>query len=319
MPRLLESVITRSRRYWVTELLRGAACAFILAACCPPSIGQAAQTVDSATSLRATYESLKPQLDESAFHRRLYLDSRESPSTVAGEIYAVMDYPFATVSRILNDPSHGPKNWCNILILHPNVKYCHVAPSSSGDTLTVNVSQDEVPEEKLASTYRLQFEYDPATTSPGYFRINLHAGSGPLDTRDYQIFLEAVSLSSNRTFLHLTYAYSYGAFGRLAMKGYLATFGRGKVGFTNIAGPSATEPKYADGVRGLVERNTMRYFLAIDAFIGEPSSLPDTRLDQRLNNWFSASEQYPRQLHEIDRQHYIAMKEAECRRLQTSQ
>ncbi|MEX3966635.1 hypothetical protein AB4Y42_31160 [Paraburkholderia sp. EG286B] len=294
-------------------------CILILAAWYPSSIVQAAQTVDNATSLRTTYESLKPQLDQNAFHRRLYLDSRESSSTVAGEIYAVMDYPFAKVSRILDDPSHGPKNWCDILILHPNVKYCHVAHSSSAETLTVNVSQDQVPEEKLASTYRLQFEYDPAMTGPGYFRINLHAASGPLDTRDYQIVLEAVSLRSDRTFLHLTYAYSYGVFGRLAMKGYLATFGRGKVGFTNIAGPSATEPKYADGVRGLVERNTMRYYLAIDAFIGEPSSLPDTRLEQRLNEWFSASEQYPRQLHEIDRQHYIDMKQAECRRLQTSQ
>lgn len=319
MPRLLEPEMTRSPRCSVTGRLRGAVCILILAAWYPPSIVQAAQTVDNATSLRATYESLKPQLDENAFHRRLYLDSRESSSTVAGEIYAVMDYPFATVSRILDDPSRGPRNWCDILILHPNVKYCHVARSSSADTLTVNVSQDQVPEEKLASTYRLQFEYDPATTSPGYFRINLHAASGPLDTRDYQIVLEAVSLRSGRTFLHLTYAYSYGVFGRLAMKGYLATFGRGKVGFTNIAGPSATEPKYADGVRGLVERNTMRYYLAIDAFIGEPSSLPDTRLEQRLNDWFSASEQYPRQLHEIDRQHYIDMKQAECRRLQTSQ
>ncbi|MEX3979784.1 hypothetical protein AB4Y45_12505 [Paraburkholderia sp. EG287A] len=294
-------------------------CILILAAWYPSSIVQAAQTVDNATILRATYETLKPQLDQNAFHRRLYLDSRESSSTVAGEIYAVMDYPFTKVSRILDALSHGPKNWCDILILHPNVKYCHVSHSSSADTLTVNVSQDQVPEEKLASTYRLQFEYDPAMTSPGYFRINLHAASGPLDTRDYQIVLEAVSLRSDRTFLHLTYAYSYGVFGRLAMKGYLATFGRGKVGFTNIAGPSATEPKYADGVRGLVERNTMRYYLAIDAFIGEPSSLPDTRLEQRLNEWFSASEQYPRQLHEIDRQHYIDMKQAECRRLQTSQ
>ncbi|WP_416339097.1 hypothetical protein [Paraburkholderia sp. CNPSo 3076] len=319
MPRLPEPEISRSHRCSVTERLRGTVCILVLAVCYPLTLGRAAEPVDNATSLRATYESLKPQLDQNAFHRRLYLDSRESSSTVAGEIYAVMDYPFATVSRILNDPSHGPKNWCNVLILHPNVKYCHVSASSSGDTLTVNISEDQVPEEKLASTYRLQFEYDPATTGPGYFRIKLHAGSGPLDTRDYQIVLEAVSLGSGRTFLHLTYAYSYGVFGRLAMKGYLATFGRGKVGFTNIAGPSAPEPKYADGVRGLVERNTMRYYLAIDAFIGEPVSLPDTRLEQRLNNWFSASEQYPRQLHEIDRKHYVEMKQAEYRRLQASQ
>ncbi len=103
------------------------------------------------------------------------------------------------------------------------------------------------------------------------------------------------------------------------MKGYLATFGRGKVGFTNIADPSAVQPKYVDGVRGLVERNTMRYYLAIYAHLSALSSLPDKRLEQRLNNWFSASEQYSRQLHEIDRQQYMRMKQQEYRRQQTEQ
>ncbi|MEM5314238.1 hypothetical protein [Paraburkholderia sp. JHI869] len=226
-----------------------------------------------------------------------------------------MDYPFATVSEVLNDPSHSLKYWCDVLILHPNVKYCRASASSSGDTLAVNISQQEAAEE-LAATYRVQFDYEPAITSPGYFRLKLRSDSGPLNTRDYQITLEAASLSSNRTFLHLTYAYSYGTIGRLAMKGYLATFGHGKIGFTTITDPSAAQPKYVDGVRGLVERNTMRYYLAIDTFLGEPPSLPDERLEQRLNNWFSASEQYSQQLHEIDRQQYVQMKQEEYRRQQ---
>ncbi|MEX3686473.1 hypothetical protein AB3X91_07665 [Paraburkholderia sp. BR14263] len=316
MSDFIESEIHRSRRDRVTTLVRTIVRTLtILAASYLPCAGLSAQPADNATSLRATYESLKPQLDHAAFHRRLYLDSRESPSTVTGEIYAVLDYPFGTVSDVFNDPTQSPKNWCDVLILHPNIKYCHASANSSGDTLTVYVSQEEVAEE-LASTYRLQFDYEPATTSPGYFRLKLHSDSGPLNTRDYQIVLEAVSLGSGRTFLHLTYAYSYGAIGRLAMKGYLATFGHGKVGFTNLAEPSAAEPKFVDGVRGLVERNTMRYYLAIDAYLGEPTSLPDNRVQQRLSNWFSASEQYPRQLHEIDRQQYMEMKQEEYRRQQ---
>jgi len=287
----------------------------VLAACCLVCTGLQAQTSDDAARLLATYHDLKPRLDQNAFHRRLYLDSQESPSTVTGEIYAVMDYPFVTVHDALSDTSNGVNNWCDVLLLHPNIKYCRSSGSSSGNVLTVNVSQEEVAEE-LRSTYRLRFNYDAAVTSPGYFRVKLHADSGPLNTRDYQIVLEAVSLGSHRTFLHLTYAYSYGALGRLAMKGYLATFGRGKVGFTEIADSSAARPEYVSGVRGLVERNTMRYFLAIDARLSEPPGQPDTRLEQRLNNWFSASEQYPRQLHEIDRQQYMQMKQEEYRRQQ---
>ncbi|WP_154677913.1 hypothetical protein [Paraburkholderia nodosa] len=290
---------------------------FLAASCllCPKLSAQAS---DDAARLRATYQSMQLLLDHNSFHRRLYLDSRESPSTVTGEIYAVMDYPFAIVSAALGDPSKGATNWCDVLLLHPNVKYCHVSASDNGNALSVNISQKEAAEEP-GSTYRLRFAYDAPISGPGYLHVKLHADSGPLNTRDYQIALEAVSLDSERTFLHLTYAYSYGTIGRLAMKGYLSTFGSGKVGFTNIADPSAVQPEYVDGMRGLVERNTMRYYLAIDAWLGEPPGNPDTRLEQRLSNWFSASEEYPRQLHEIDRQQYMQMKQQEYRSQQTGQ
>ena len=182
----------------------------------------------------------------------------------------------------------------------------------------MNISEKEIAE-ALGDTYRMRFDFDAATTNPGYFRVTLHADTGPLNTRNYQIVLEAVPLGSGRTFLHLTYAFSYGVIGRLALKGYLATFGRGMVGFTDIADPSTAQPQYVGGVRGLVERNTMRYYLAIEAYLSTPSSLPDKRVEQRLSNWFTASEQYPRQLHEIDRQQYMQMKQAEYRRQQTMQ
>lgn len=290
----------------------------ILVACCLLYQSLAANGSDDADRLRETYQSLIPRLDHNLFQRRLYLDSQESPSTVKGEIYALMDYPFATVNDALNDPSQGPVNWCDVLMLHPNIKYCSASGGSSGKTLIVNISKKEVAEE-LGATYRVRFDYDAATTSPGYFQVKLHADSGPLNTRDYRIVLEAVLLGGDRTFLHLTYAYSYGVIGRLAMKGYLATFGRGKVGFTNIADPSAAQVEYVDGLRGLVERNTMRYYLAIDAYLGALSSPPDKRLEQSLSNWFDASERYPRQLHEIDRQQYMKMKYDEYQRQQTKQ
>jgi hypothetical protein len=230
----------------------------------------------------------------------------------------VTEYSFATVNDALNDPSKGLANWCDVLILRPNTKYCRAFSGGNGSKPIMNISNEEVAEE-LPATYRMQFDYNTAASSPGYFRTGLHADSGPLNTRDYQIVLEAVSLSSSRTFLHLTYAYSYGTVGRLAMKGYLATFGGGKIGFTNIAHSSSAEVKYVGGVRGLVERNTMRYYLTIEAHLGALSSPSDKRLQQRLNNWFNASEEYPRQLHEIDRQLYMQMKQDEYRRQQTIQ
>lgn len=277
-----------------------------------------AQRASDAAALRETYRSLIPELDHNQLHRRLYLDSQESPSTVKGEIYAVLEYPFATVNGALDDPSRGPVNWCDVLNLHPNIKYCRASSDSSGNILTVNISRKEVAE-ALRDTYRVRFSYDAATTSPGYFQVKLHADSGPLGTHDYRIVLEAVALGGDRTFLHLTYAYSYGVMGRLAMKAYLATFDHGRVGFTTIANPSAAQPEYVRGIRGLAERNTMRYYLAIDAYLGALSTPPARQREQRLSNWFDASEQYPRQLHEIDRQQYMQMKHEEYRRQLTEQ
>jgi len=69
-------------------------------------------------------------------------------------------------------------------------------------------------------------------------------------------------------------------------------------------------------MRVVVERNTMRYYLAIDAFLGAVATPPASQLQKRLNSWFTATEQYPRQLKEIDRTAYIDMKRSEYLRQQ---
>jgi hypothetical protein len=299
---------------------RGLAAALttLLVCClCWPGLAAHAASADDAQSLRDKYQSLTQQLAHNPFQRELVLVSEESPTALKGDIYAVMEYPFATVSGALDDPVRGPGNWCDVLILHLNIKYCHASSNGNASVLTVNLGRKV--EEALSSTYRLQFNYHPVESGADYFKVELSADSGPLSTKDYRIVLEAVSISGNRTFLHLTYAYGYGLAGRLAMKTYLATLGADKVGFTSTRDPSSGQMKYIGGVRGLVERNTMRYYLAIDAYLGSLASPPDKQLAQRLATWFDATERYPEQLHEVDRQDYLQMKNHEYQRQQTAQ
>ncbi len=274
---------------------------------------------ESAQSLRDKYQSLAPQLADNPFHRPLVLESTETPDTLKGEIYSVVDYPFATVNGALNDPAQGPANWCDVLILHLNIKYCHAVPGTSSSVLDVNFGRKV--EESLSSSYRLEFSYRPVVSHADYFRVELKADSGPFNTRDYHIVLEAIPAPAggNHTFLHLTYTYGYGTAGRLAMRAYLATAGSSKVGFTRAADSSDAEPHYVGGVRGLLERNTMRYYLAIDAYLKALAAPPDKRLQQRLTTWFNATEVYARQLHEVDRQDYLEMKRHEVERQQTAQ
>jgi hypothetical protein len=285
--------------------------AILMLASMPPA------RADSAADLRAQYQNLAQQLAHNAFHRPLYLDSSEAQNALKGDIYAVLDYPFATVNGALNDPAQGAANWCDVLILHLNIKYCHASTGSNGSTLSVNLGKKT--EEELSSTFRVTFNYRPDVSRSDYFKVDLNADKGPMSTKDYRIVLEAVALDSKRTFIHLTYSYGYGTAGRLAMKTYLATIGSDKVGFSTKSGANDAQGEYIGGVRGLTERNTMRYYLAIDAYLGSLAAPADKRVEQRFASWFDATEQYPRQLHEVERDDYLQMKRHEYQRQQTAQ
>ena len=100
-------------------------------------------------------------------------------------------------------------------------------------------------------------------------------------------------------------------FRSVAMNAYLSTAGSEKVGFSVDGKDGDGKPKYVGGVRGLVERNTMRYYLAIDDYVSAPAP---AQLEQRLNTWFDATERYPRQLHEVEKNDYLVMKREEARR-----
>lgn len=100
------------------------------------------------------------------------------------------------------------------------------------------------------------------------------------------------------------------------MQGCLATTGRDKVGFSIIGRTAAGQPVYQGDMRGVAERNTMRYYLAVDAYLGALTLPVAARLDQRLNDWHSGVERYPRQLHELERADYLAMKHEEIQRQQ---
>jgi len=278
-----------------------------------PEYAYAAQSEASNLELVAKYAELTKELSNNQFKRPLYMSSMESSDNLKGEIFAVVNYPFATVSQALNDPEH----WCDVLILHINIKYCHAEINQDSTILSVNIGKKD--EQSLADAYRMAFNYQEVTTTPNHFVIELNAESGPFSTRDYRILLEAIPIKDGRTFLHFNYAYGFGLTGSLAMQGYLATTGRNKVGFTITGQTADGKPKFIQGVRGIVERNTMRYYLAIDAYLAELNTPAQDLLEQRLQRWYSSTSQYASQLQEVERDDYLAMKRREYQRQQVVQ
>jgi hypothetical protein len=215
------------------------------------------------------------------------------------------------------DAFSSPANWCDALILHLNVKYCRPGSRDGRTVLSTAIGRNF--EQPLSRAYRVEFTFDIAASQPDYVDIELKARKGPLGTANYRISLEAVGLENERAFVHLRYSYTYGFVGRLAMKTYLATSGSDKVGFTVIGDPNDPQPKFIGGVRGAIERNTMRYYLAIDAYLGALATPAPGRFEESLERWFSATELYPLQLREVDRDSYFAMKRSEYARQQTAQ
>lgn len=263
-----------------------------------------------AAGLNARYAQLQGKLADNQFKRPLYLDSSESAGAVKGDIYAVLAYPFAQVRATLG----APENWCDILILHLNTKYCRLTSAHGKTMLRMQVGKKI--EQDLSDTYRVDFLYHGGASGDDYFSSTMQAAKGPLDTADYRIQIEAIALPEGRAFLHLRYSYSYGMASKLALRAYLMTIGRDKVGFTVAGRKPDGQPEYVSGTRATVERNTMRYYLAIDAYLAGLSVAPEQRLEKRMKTWFSATEQYPRQLHEIDREAYLSMKRNEYARQQ---
>jgi hypothetical protein len=270
--------------------------------------------VAAGASLRARYLALQGQLGDNQFRRPLYLESSEDQSRVTGDIYALVNSPFEAARTALS----LPRDWCDILILHINTKACRVT------SVVTIAAQDTVlglwigknHPQALVDAFQVDFAYRVEARTEKYLRVGLSASTGPMATRDYRISLEAVPLESGKTFIHLGYSYGFGSFGRLAMQTYLATIGRSKVGFTVVGAEADGQTRYIGGMRGLVERNAMRYYVAIEAFLGAPSGSPQVRFEKRIRDWYRTTELFPRQLHEVEQGEYLDMKRMENLRQQ---
>ncbi len=285
---------------------------YALLACITVANWAALPSYSAEGDLRVLHASMARQLSSSVFRRPIALTSEASSDGIRGDIIAVVDYPFARVVQGLN----GAEQWCEVMFLHLNTKYCRASTGPSGDSVTLYVGT-KTPQ-LLSKATRVEFRYELVQVSPTYLEIKLRAPQGPMGVSDVRVAFAAVALARGRTFLRFDYAYSVNPMARLAMGVYLQTIGRGKVGFTITGQDAQGRPSYIDGMRGLVERNTMRYYLAIDSVLRAATTARDAQMDKRERLWFAAVEQYPLQLHELELAPYLQMKRAEFARQQTA-
>jgi hypothetical protein len=275
------------------------ACAALAVAAVAPARAQ------SGEALTTTRHRLSAALAQSPFGRPLLLESGPAAGTPHGDVYAVLDHPYATVAAVLGRADR----WCDMLILQSNIKRC--VPSGSAPNESLQVAVGRKFDQPIEDAFQVDFRYALRAADARYFAAQLTADAGPLGTRDYRLAVEAVPIGARQTFLRMSYSYGSGLAARLATDAYLATAGRDKVGFSVTGRDEAGKPVHVRGAQGIAERNTMRYFLAIEAYLGALDAPPQTRVETRLRRWFDGTERHPRQLREMTWEEYIAMKRRE--------
>jgi len=256
--------------------------------------------------LAAQHTSLQGRMAASQFGRPLVIDSTEDGERVHGTIYGELAHPFAPLAERLTLPAE----WCAVVRLHINVKACTYEHTADGDFLTIYSGRKFY--QPIARAYPIRYRFRVAAVRSDYVRIALTAPEGPFGTGDYALELEATPVGA-RSFVVLRYGFRTSTASRLTVSTYLATSGSGKVGFTTTGRDPAGRRLLVGGLRGLVERNAMRNFLALDAWLDSFDAPATERFEHSVRHMTMLTGQYPDQLVEMPATDYQAIKLREWR------
>jgi hypothetical protein len=240
----------------------------------------------------------------------VYLESSEASQQARGEVLARLDLPYATAAAVLSDA----QSWCRLLLLHPNVKHCLPGTGGRGGVLldlTMAAQRDGL----FGQEHPLQLSWNTLARDASHLAVELMAERGPMGTRDYRIGFELAPLEAGTSVMRLVYSSAFTATGLWMAQAYVATVARHRVGFTVVDTDAQGRPVYVRGVRAAVERNTMRFHLAVQSWLAVQPHPPEQRVARAIEAWFDASERHAAQLHEVEREEYVARKTAEFARV----
>jgi hypothetical protein len=263
------------------------------------------ESCPGAKALLEKYPSFETNLKNNQLGVPLYLESKEDESTMHVDLYGILNYSFDRVMETLQSPNA----WCEITSLLCNIKASTCCRVSDQWMLTLYTGRKNYQPPQNA--FKQDFTFRVASLEQGYVDIELASKTGPFFTKDHKIRFEAAPLDEGRTFMHFIYDYSCGFFARAAMKTYYETIAHGKKGFTIIAVDKNGNPVYQDGVRGSEERNAVRCYLGIRTYLDTLDISTDQKFEEQLNHWYDLTEQYPVQLHDVEKNEYLTDKRRE--------
>ena len=254
---------------------------------------------ERAEALTAQHADILALIDKADFKQPIAIDSSVEQSSAQGHIYAILDHPISAFKAHLS----SKESWCEIIFLHFNIKSCVLMPDTE-EGFRVAIYSGRLYYQPPEDVNRNDYQFSRFDVSDNDLNMELHGPDGPFGTRNYRISI-AASAIGEQTLVRVGYSVDINWMTRLAQRVYFASAGRHRVGFTH-----EDDGELVRGVRGMIERNTMRFYLALEAFMETPDL---AAYPERLRAWHMLTEQYPRQLQELDLDTYLGYKAKERR------
>ena len=152
-----------------------------LALLCIVWLASPPREAQDAAALKARHADLRRQLASNQFGSPSTWNPATSPGELQRRRLRDRRLPFAVAGPALQDMDY----WCDILILHQNVKSCRASRPPAGDTLSLNIGRKH--DQPLADAYPLEFLFRVAAAGPEYLQVTLNADEGPMGTSRYRI------------------------------------------------------------------------------------------------------------------------------------
>ncbi len=232
------------------------------------------------------------------FQREYLLDYKADGAQLSGRIASSINRPFSHIKSLF----HDIRNLCLILPLNINVRSCIYRKVD--DKWLFEIVAGPRQYESDSAVYSFSYLLTRAQFSDDLIYLHLQANKGPISTANYHIELTFKPMAE-KTLVGLGFSHEKSSLSRVVTGLYLAFSGAGKVGFSTV-NQSDGQFSPVRGEQGIVERNLMRYLLAIRAFIEEGGARED--LKATFRRWFFLSTLYREQLYEIPEQDYMRYK-----------
>jgi hypothetical protein len=290
-------VILRTRQ-WTSNASRYLALTVLLL---PLVAAHAAGADLAAPDLGKAYQSFRQQYGSLAPNIALSIHTTEKGPRIWTEVFGTVRGKFAVVSQVLA----RPQGYCEFLPPLFNLKNCVHTHIGKREVLQFYVGSKHYT--SMLRTILIESRLERVSERADYVHIRLASVDAGRSKYGYRVDIEIVPFGSVVLARVHTY-YNPDRLTRMAVATYLHTVGGNKIGFSRVPVPGSGKPVYVRGMSGVIERNTVRAFMAMQAYLDTASRSLANRYDARLRRWFELTERFRPQLHEMSKREYLSVK-----------